>query len=110
MLTRWIVKTFVPGRENPNDPKVRTRLRQYGQSRGHLVQCAFVPRQDHRRHAGAVGLWITADVVNNLSDFSSSIVTFLGFKLASRPADDDHPYGHGRYEYLAGYLSRSSSR
>lgn len=45
---------------------------------------------------------ITADAVNNLSDASSSIVSLFGFKLASRPADKEHPYGHGRYEYLSG--------
>ncbi len=45
---------------------------------------------------------ITADAMNNLSDASSSIVTLLGFKLAQQPADEDHPYGHARFEYLSG--------
>ena len=45
---------------------------------------------------------ITADAMNNLSDASSAIVTLLGFKLAEKPADEDHPYGHARYEYLSG--------
>ena len=45
---------------------------------------------------------ITADAMNNLSDASSNVVSLLGFKLAAKPADADHPYGHGRYEYLAG--------
>ena len=45
---------------------------------------------------------ITADAMNNLSDASSSIVTLLGFKLSEKPADEDHPYGHARYEYLTG--------
>ena len=44
---------------------------------------------------------ISADAMNNLSDASSAIVTFLGFKLAEKPADDDHPYGHARYEYIS---------
>ncbi len=47
---------------------------------------------------------ITADAVNTLSDASSSIISLLGFKLADRPADADHPYGHGRYEYLSGLM------
>ena len=47
-------------------------------------------------------LSITADAMNNLSDASSAIVTFLGFKLAEKPADADHPYGHARFEYLSG--------
>ncbi len=50
--------------------------------------------------AGSVS--ITADALNNLSDASSSVVTLLGFKLAEKPADEDHPYGHARYEYLSG--------
>lgn len=45
---------------------------------------------------------ITADAMNNLSDASSSIVTLIGFRLAKMPADEDHPYGHARYEYLSG--------
>ena len=45
---------------------------------------------------------ITADAMNNLSDATSSVVTLVGFRLAERPADDDHPYGHARYEYLSG--------
>lgn len=47
-------------------------------------------------------LSIAADGVNNLSDASSSIVSLLGFRMAAKPADAEHPYGHGRYEYLAG--------
>ena len=45
---------------------------------------------------------ITADAMNNLSDASGSIVTLIGFKLADKPADEDHPYGHARWEYLSG--------
>lgn len=47
---------------------------------------------------------IVADAFNNLSDASSNIVSVLGFKLASKPADLEHPYGHGRYEYLSGLV------
>lgn len=50
--------------------------------------------------AGSVS--IIADALNNLSDASSSIVTLVGFRLAEKPADEEHPYGHARYEYLAG--------
>ena len=45
---------------------------------------------------------ITADAMNNLSDATSSIVTLIGFKLSEKPADEDHPYGHARFEYLSG--------
>ena len=47
---------------------------------------------------------IAADAVNNLSDASSSVVSLLGFKFSEKPADKEHPYGHGRFEYLAGLL------
>ena len=45
-----------------------------------------------------------ADAVNNLSDAGSSIVTLIGFKLAGKPADYEHPYGHGRIEYISGFI------
>ena len=45
---------------------------------------------------------ITADAFNNLSDAGSSFITLAGFKLASQKPDPDHPYGHGRIEYLSG--------
>ena len=47
---------------------------------------------------------ITADAMNNLSDATSSIVTFIGFKLAEQPADEEHPYGHARYEYISALI------
>lgn len=50
--------------------------------------------------AGSIA--VLADGVNNLTDGVSSLVTLLGFRMARRPADQDHPFGHGRYEYLAG--------
>ena len=49
--------------------------------------------------SGAIS--IIADALNNLTDASSNVISFLGFKLASKPADADHPYGHGRYEYIS---------
>ena len=52
--------------------------------------------------SGAVS--VTADALNNLSDIASSAVTVVGFKLAEKPADSHHPYGHARYEYLAGLV------
>nr|WP_315521425.1 cation diffusion facilitator family transporter [Olegusella massiliensis] len=52
--------------------------------------------------AGSVS--VIADAVNNLSDASSNIISLVGFQLAGRPADAEHPYGHGRYEYVAGLV------
>lgn len=47
---------------------------------------------------------IIADAFNNLSDMGSSLVTMFGFRLASKPADPDHPYGHGRFEYISAFI------
>ena len=102
-MTDWLVTTFVPDAQNVGDARVRTR---YGLVASitciicNVILCLG---------KGAVGLLagsvsIVADAVNNLSDASSNVVSLLGFKLASRPADEEHPYGHGRYEYLAGLV------
>ena len=52
---------------------------------------------------------IMADALNNLSDASSNIVSLIGFRLAAKAPDAEHPYGHARYEYLAGWWSASPS-
>ena len=44
---------------------------------------------------------VTADAFNNLSDAGSSVISFVGVKMAEKPADKDHPFGHGRIEYIA---------
>ena len=100
-MTGWLIKTFVKHPEDTASPAARAA---YGRMAGlvgvvcNLLLCAG---------KAAVGLLsgsisISADAVNNLSDASSSIVSLVGFKLAARPADDEHPYGHARFEYLAG--------
>ena len=103
MMTNWIVKTFVPHADNVTDVDVRTR---YGLVAS--ITC-IVCNVLLCTAKGAVGLLagsvsIVADAVNNLSDAASNVVSLLGFKLASRPADANHPYGHGRFEYLAGLV------
>ena len=52
----------------------------------------------------ANSITIVADAFNNLSDSLSSIITIIGFKISSKPADKEHPYGHARYEYIAGII------
>ena len=49
-------------------------------------------------------LGIIADAINNLSDAGSSLITLIGFKLSDKPADHDHPFGHGRFEYISAML------
>lgn len=52
--------------------------------------------------AGSIA--VLADAFNNLTDAVSSIISLVGAKLANRPADDEHPFGHGRYEYIAAFI------
>lgn len=102
-MTDWLSRMFVRNYGRVNDPEVRTS---YGLMAGVVgIVCNLVLFAAK----GAIGLVsgsvsIVADAINNLSDASSNIVTLAGFKLASRPADKGHPYGHGRFEYLAGLV------
>ncbi len=96
-----LIRTFIKNHQNTADRGVRTA---YGNLACIVsVICnllLFAGKTAVGTLAGSVS--ITADGMNNLSDASSNIVSLVGFKLGSRPADSEHPYGHARYEYLAG--------
>ena len=100
-MTKLLLKLFVKNHENTADPAVRSAVGRLSGIVGilcNVILCAgklFIGTV-----SGSVS--ITADAMNNLSDAASSIVTLIGFKLAERPADAEHPYGHARYEYLSG--------
>ena len=100
-MTEWLVQRFVKDCENTANPAVRTA---YGKFAGIVGIVCNVLLCLGKGIAGLLSgsVAIVADAVNNLSDASSNIISLLGFKLASKPADHDHPYGHGRYEYLSG--------
>ena len=102
-MTDWLVSKFVKNSDDVRDASVRSS---YGMLASvvcivcNVVLCLA---------KGAIGLLagsvsIVADAMNNLSDASSNIISLLGFKMANRKADEEHPYGHGRYEYLAGLV------
>lgn len=99
LLIRWFIKDY----ENVQDLNVRGA---YGKMAGWVgIFCnvlLFVSKFLIGILSGSVS--ISADAINNLSDASSNIISLLGFKMGSKPADTDHPYGHARYEYLAGLL------
>ena len=100
-MTKLLLKLFVKNYHNGSDPQVRAKTGRLSGVVGivaNAVLCVL------KLLIGAVSgsVSITADAMNNLSDAASSIVTLIGFKLAERPADEDHPYGHARYEYLSG--------
>ena len=103
MISNLLIRFFVKDSESVNKKEVRTA---YGKLSGGVGIASnlvlFAAKLIVGTLSGSVS--ITADAVNNLSDASSSIMSILGFKLASKPADADHPYGHARYEYLTGLM------
>lgn len=100
-MTELLLRLFVKNRRDTSSPAVRTVIGQLAGSVG--IGCnllLFAGKLLAGILSGSVA--ITADALNNMTDAVSSIVTLAGFQLAKRPADQDHPYGHGRYEYLSG--------
>lgn len=100
---KFIRKLFIKDYQDTQNPKVRFR---YGLVAGifgiisNALLCVF------KLIVGVVGNSITiiADAINNLSDAGSSVVTLVGFKLSATPPDNDHPFGHARYEYITSLL------
>lgn len=100
---KFIRKLFIKDYQDTQNPKVRFR---YGLVAGifgiisNALLCGF------KLIVGVVGNSITiiADAINNLSDAGSSVVTLVGFKLSATPPDNDHPFGHARYEYITSLL------
>ena len=99
----FIIKKFVKNYENTKDPQVREN---YGSVAGivgiisNLILCVF------KIGTGLIfsSIAILSDGINNLADASGSLITLIGFKLSGRKPDKDHPYGHGRTEYLTGLI------
>ncbi|MCM1165094.1 MAG: cation diffusion facilitator family transporter [Lachnospiraceae bacterium] len=102
-MTDLLIKLFIKDGGSVETPAVRSA---YGKMAGKvsifcnllLCICKFFAGIA----SGSVS--VTADAVNNLSDASSGVISLIGFKLSEKSADAEHPYGHGRYEYLAGFI------
>ena len=98
-----IFKKFIKNSEDVKNPIVRSAYGKFLNVVCILLNVLlFIVKLIAGVLSGSVA--IIADSINNLSDASSNIVAFFGFKLANIPADDEHPYGHGRYEYIAGLI------
>ena len=99
-MTNLLVKLFIRNAGDTADAKVRQA---YGQLTGLtgivLNALLFAGKFIVGTVSGSVS--IAADAVNNLSDAGSSVISLLSFKLAGKPADEDHPFGHARIEYIA---------
>ena len=102
-MVKLIKQLFIKNYQMVNDAKVRVR---YGVVAGGIGIFANVLLFIAKLVAGILSFSIAviADAINNLSDFMTSIVTIIGFKLSGQPADKKHPYGHARFEYVTGLI------
>ena len=100
---KLLKKLFIKDYQNTEDAKVRLA---YGTVAGIFGIISNIILFIGKIIIGFIGnsIAIIADAINNLSDAGTSVVTIVGFKLASKPADSEHPYGHARYEYITGLI------
>ena len=100
MISEAIIKKFIKDSENVENEEVRNK---YGTVAGIVGIVSnlllFILKFSIGFLSGSIA--ITADAFNNFTDMASSAITMIGFKLASMPADEEHPFGHGRLEYLS---------
>lgn len=102
-MTNWLIKKFINKDMNNNNHKVRYA---YGYLSGVVGTISNVFLVVIKLIIGYLSgsVAIVADGFNNLSDGASSIITLLGFRLGFKKADKEHPFGHGRFEYIAGLI------
>ena len=102
ILTKLLIKLFI---KNKDEDKFATRER-YGKFASVVGIASNLLLFIIKLTVGTIfnSISIIADAINNLSDSGSSLVTLVGFKLAGKPADSQHPYGHARMEYIAGLI------
>ena len=100
-MTDILLRLFIKNHEDTQNPAVRSAIGKLAGLTGIVCNCLLtVLKLVIGLLVGSMA--IIADGVNNLSDAASSLTTLLGFRMAQRPADKQHPYGHARYEYLSG--------
>jgi len=102
-MTDFLIQKFIKNSEDITNPKIRQG---YGMFCGLVGIICNLILFSTKFFAGIItaSISISADAFNNLSDAGSSIVTLIGFKMAGKPADSGHPFGHGRIEYLSGVI------
>lgn len=102
-MTDLILRIFVRDHKNTEDPAVRDKCGRVAGAVGIVTNFLLFLM---KIIIGTVfhSVSVTADAVNNLTDSGSSVVTLIGFKMASKPADEKHPFGHARIEYLSGVI------
>ncbi len=102
-ISNFLVKKFIKNSEDIKSEKVRSAYGILGGVVGIIVNLILFAT---KLTVGVVAssIAIMADAFNNLSDAASSIVTIIGFKMADKPADAEHPFGHGRMEYISALI------
>ena len=102
-MYKLLVKLFIKDNKNTKDPIVRAK---YGSLAGNVGITVNIILFIFKIIAGIISgsIAIITDGINNLTDASSSIITLVGFKMSVKPADEDHPFGHQRIEYLTGVI------
>lgn len=103
-MNKFICKLFIKDYQNTKNPDVRES---YGRLAGivGVISNLFLCIIKIFVGIATASIAIVADGINNLSDAASSIITLIGFKLAAKPEDEKHPYGHARYEYISGLIT-----
>lgn len=102
-LIQLLISLFIPKGADPKDPAVRGRYGALAGTVGVLLNLLlFFLKVISGLIMGSIA--VIADAINNLSDAAASVVTLIGFRLAGQEADEDHPFGHGRIEYLTGLV------
>ena len=103
MFSKFLVNTFIKNNEDISNEKVRGKYIFLGGLLGILSNfLLFVIKLSVGLITSSIA--IMADAFNNLSDAGSSIITIVGFKLSDKPADAEHPFGHGRIEYISALI------
>ena len=102
-MIRFLARIFIPDYKNTASPKVRNA---YGSLCGILGIILNVILFGIKFFAGLLSgaISVMADAFNNLTDAGSSVITFIGFRMAGQKPDKDHPFGHGRIEYVSGLI------
>lgn len=103
MFSNLIIKTFIKDYKNTENESVRSSYGYLASIVGIIVNIIlFLIKFSVGLISASIA--ITADAFNNLSDAGSSVITMIGFKLAKMPADKEHPFGHGRIEYISALI------
>lgn len=102
-MVNFLIKTFIKNSENTENPKIRQKYGTLSSIVG-IICNVLLFLIKYAMGTLSHSISIVSDAFNNLSDCAGCLVTLLGYKMASKPADKNHPFGHGRMEYLTSLI------